>query len=195
MPRLGMEPIRRGALIRAAIGAIHEQGSLDVTVGRIAERAGVSAGLAHHYFGGKDQLIVAAMRHLLAELAEETRRGLRGGADGRARLSAIVAASFGPAQFEPETVSAWLVFYARAQSSPEARRLLRLYFRRLNSNLTDALARLAPPAAAREIAEGAGALIDGLYLRRALAETPADRRSAIAVVEAYLDARLAETRR
>ena len=66
MPRIGMEPVRRKALIAAAIDAIHDRGMGQVTMGEIARRAGVSAALAHHYFGGKDQLLLATMRHLLA---------------------------------------------------------------------------------------------------------------------------------
>ena len=57
MPKVGMEPIRRDALVRATIAEIGEAGSLDVTVSRIAKRAGMSSALAHHYFGGKDQIL------------------------------------------------------------------------------------------------------------------------------------------
>ena len=77
MPRIGMEPMRRKALISAAIEAIHDRGMGQVTMGEIARRAGVSAALAHHYFGGKDQLLLATMRHLLSELGEESRPGSR----------------------------------------------------------------------------------------------------------------------
>src|SRR4051812_6007009 len=68
MPRIGVEPLRRKALISAAIEAIHARGMGQVTMSEIARRAGVSAALAHHYFGGKDQLLLATMRHLLGEL-------------------------------------------------------------------------------------------------------------------------------
>ncbi len=60
-----MEPIRRQALVQATIAEIGAAGSLDVTVAQIARRAGVSSALAHHYFGGKDQIFLAAMRHIL----------------------------------------------------------------------------------------------------------------------------------
>ncbi len=48
MPRVGMEPIRRKALIEAAIETIGAQGNLDVTMSQIARSAGVSPALAHH---------------------------------------------------------------------------------------------------------------------------------------------------
>ncbi|NBT31880.1 MAG: TetR family transcriptional regulator, partial [Rhodobacteraceae bacterium] len=65
MPKLGMEPIRRAALVKATITEIGVQGSLDVTVSQIAKRAGMSSALAHHYFGGKEDIFLAAMRHTL----------------------------------------------------------------------------------------------------------------------------------
>ena len=77
MPRVGMEPIRRKALIEAAIETIGAQGNLDVTMSQIARSAGVSPALAHHYFGGKNQLFLATMRHLLSDFDEGVREALR----------------------------------------------------------------------------------------------------------------------
>ena len=191
MPRVGMEPIRRKALIEAAIETIGAQGNLDVTMSQIARSAGVSPALAHHYFGGKDQLFLATMRHLLTDFAEGVRDALRASDAPRARISGIIRQSFGPDQFVPATVAAWLAFYVLAQSDPEARRLLGIYARRLNSNLVDALTRIAPRAGALRIAEGVAALIDGLYIRRALKDGPPDPASAIALVEGYVDTELA----
>ena len=83
MPKIGMEPLRRKALIDATISAIGARGSLDVTMSEIAGRAGVSSALAHHYFGAKDELLQATMRHLLAELGGDTRTALRVAAQAR----------------------------------------------------------------------------------------------------------------
>ena len=77
MPKVGMEPIRRDALVRATIAEIGAAGSLDVTVSRIAKRAGMSSALAHHYFGGKDQIFEAAMRQILHDYSAEGRLVLR----------------------------------------------------------------------------------------------------------------------
>ena len=45
MPKLGMEPIRKDALVKATITEIGRTGSLDVTVSQIAKRAGMSSAL------------------------------------------------------------------------------------------------------------------------------------------------------
>lgn len=166
MPKLGMEPLRRTALVEATIAEIGASGSLDVTVGRIARRAGVSSGLAHHYFGGKDDLFLAAMAHILVGFRAEMRAALRAADGPRARLTAIVDASFAPSCFAPETIAAWLNFYVMAQTSARAAHLLRIYQARLRSNLCHALRPLTGRPEA--MAETLAALIDGHYLRQAL---------------------------
>jgi TetR/AcrR family transcriptional repressor of bet genes len=185
-----MAETRRRALIGAALHEIADRGSLDVTVAQIAARAGVSSALAHHYFGGKEDLILATMRHLLAEFGADVVAGLRRADGPRARLATIVRGSFGPEQFHHATISAWLTFYAKALSSPGAARLLRVYRRRLHSNLVHALRQLVARAEAERIARGTGALIDGVYLREALLEGAAAPAAAIALVEDYLAVQL-----
>jgi TetR/AcrR family transcriptional repressor of bet genes len=164
-----MEPIRRTALVEATIAELGARGSLDVTVGQIAKRAGMSSALAHHYFGGKDQIFQAAMRQILRDFGAEVRRGLQSARTPHARAAAVIDASFAQSCFAPETISAWMTLYASAQNNDETGRLLRLYQARLRSNLMHALRPIsADPEAHAEII---AALIDGLYLRAALSQS------------------------
>jgi len=55
------------ALITAAADLLGEIGPRAVSVRMIAERAGVNHGLVHHYFGGKADLLRAAMTRLVEE--------------------------------------------------------------------------------------------------------------------------------
>jgi TetR/AcrR family transcriptional repressor of bet genes len=178
-----MEPVRRKALIAAAIDAIHDRGMGQVTMSEIARRAGVSAALAHHYFGGKDQLLLATMRHLLSELGDEIQRRLAATKTPRERVSAVIRGNFSDEQFRPAVISAWLAFYVQAQTDPEARRLLRVYTRRLESNLVHALSELTGREHALRIAETAASLIDGLWIRRSLAGGQPDAEGAARLVE------------
>lgn len=52
-------------LIAATAELLGEIGPRTVSVRAIAERAGVNHGLVHHYFGGKDALLQAAMQRLV----------------------------------------------------------------------------------------------------------------------------------
>jgi TetR/AcrR family transcriptional repressor of bet genes len=189
MPKLGMEPIRKTALVKATIMEIGRVGSLDVTVGQIARRAGMSTALAHHYFGGKEQIFLAAMRHILSLYGAEVRGALLVAKTPEARLEAILLASFSATNFRREVISAWLNFYVLAQTVPGARRLLSIYQRRLRSNLTHAL-RPMLGARATPLAEALGALIDGVYLREALSEHPSDGQESVRLVQAYMAAEL-----
>lgn len=187
MPKLGAEPIRKAALINAVIDQVGQAGSLDVTVAQIARAAGMSPALAHHYFGSKDQIFLAAMRHVLKVFGDSVRRGLPG-RDPRGRLDTIIAASFGPQNFRHEVVSAWLNFYAMALVNDEAARLLRVYHLRLRSNLIHALRPLTDRPEA--VADTMGALIDGVYLRAALAPGPTDSMAAIRMLTSHLNKEL-----
>ena len=189
MPKIGMEPIRKAVLVKATITEIGRVGSLDVTVSQIAKRAGMSSALAHHYFGSKDEIFLAAMRHVLTLYGAEVRGALAVAHGPEGRLRAILAASFTAGNFRREVVGAWLNFYVLAQTVPEAKRLLAVYQRRLRSNLLACLRPLAGPRA-EEIAEGLGALIDGLYIREVLKSGPPDTAAAVATAVAYLDVQL-----
>ena len=181
MPKLGMEPIRREALVKATIAEIGEHGTLDVTVSQIARRAGMSSALAHHYFGGKEQIFVAAMRYTMGVYAAEV-RGALAMADGpAARLQAVVRASFSERNFRSDTVAAWLNFYVLAQVSDDAQRLLSIYHRRLHSNLCHALRRLVGDRA-DDVADQLAALIDGVYLRQTLGHGAPDGQTAVAQI-------------
>ncbi|MFW5881257.1 MAG: transcriptional regulator BetI [Roseicyclus sp.] len=158
---------RRGALIEAAIHEIGTARSLDVTVGRIARRAGVSPALAFHYFGDKDRLFLAAMRAILGAYGAEVRRALHGARGPRDRVEATIRASFAEPNFRADVVAAWLNFYVLALTDPAAGRLLSVYRRRLRSNLVSGLRPLIG-ARAGEVADRLAGLIDGLYLHAAV---------------------------
>ena len=191
MPKLGMEPIRRDALVKATISEIGRAGSLDVTVAQIAKRAGMSSGLAHHYFGGKDQIFIAAMRHILGIYGAQVRGALAVAKGPRARLEAIIRASFEAGNFRSEVISAWMNFYVQAQTSTGAKRLLHVYQARLRSNLLHDLRPLVG-ARAPMLADNIAALIDGLYIRHALRGADPDGKAASERVLDYLDTMLSE---
>ncbi len=201
-PARGRVELRRRAdLIAATVAEIGARGSLDVTVGQIARRAGISPALAFHYFGDKDTLFLTSMRHVLRAFTADLRAALARaeaaagpGAPDRAvaRVRAVVSASFSPTTFRREDIAAWLTFYVLAQRSPEARRLLSVYRRRLTSTLAHAL-RPRLGDAARPAALRLAGLIDGLYLHAALdGDTTAEE--AAAHVLLALDRELAAAR-
>ena len=187
MPKLGMEPIRRDALIKATIAEIGQNGAPEVTVSQIARRAGMSSALAHHYFGSKDQMFLAAMRHVLTVYGREIRRALLACKTPQDRLQALVVVSFSHTNYRRDVLAAWLNFHIMAQRDAQAARLLRIYQVRLRTNLRHALRQLADGNSAPALAEGVAAMIDGIYLREALGHGEPDGMAAGRLVTDWLD--------
>lgn len=186
MPKIGAEPIRRAALVDATIAEIGESGNLQVTVTQIARRAGMSSALAHHYFGSKTQILLAAMRHILTVYGAEVRGALAMAQTDKDRAKAIIQSSFSQTSFRHDVISAWLNFYVLALSEPKAKRLLTVYQTRIRRNLTHALRSKLGPIA-RHSADRIAALIDGIYLRSVLGQDPMDRTAAIGECLAQLE--------
>lgn len=186
MPKVGMQRIRRRQLIRATVETIGTHGFAETTIARISRRAGLSTGIISHYFGGKNELLAASMRWLLRQLQRETGRRLRRSGSATERIESILGASFDSEQFTPIVSTVWLSFYAQIPHEPELARLHRVYMRRLRSNLRHAFRQLMPDAASDEAAEGMASMIDGIWVRMALAGQEGDIRRARRLASDYL---------
>lgn len=168
MPKVGMEEQRRTSIVRGTIQAIHERGYAATTMADIARNAGVSTGLPHHYFGSKAAVFNATMAYLLQELHKDSQLRLKDKSSAEERILAIIHTSFGEAQFQQQTISAWIAFYGLARLEPTTQRLLRLYHRRLVYLLSIEFGRVMDAEAAKRAAEGTAAMIDGIWLQSVL---------------------------
>ncbi|MCJ8169548.1 transcriptional regulator BetI [Atopomonas sediminilitoris] len=191
MPKVGMQPVRRRQLIEATLSSIDQHGLHNTTIVTISRLAGVSSGIISHYFGGKNGLLEASMRHLLKELgnAYQARAALVDRDDGQARVMAVVDANFDRVQTSPAACKTWLAFWAEAMHQPELARLQRVNAKRLLSHLRGALRTLLPAPRAQLAAQGLAALIDGIWLRGAL-EGGIDTAQAKALCRDYLQQQL-----
>ena len=189
MPKLGMEEIRRRQLIEATIASIHEFGIAESSLSRISAKAGVSTGIVHHYFEDKAELLESTLRQLGANLRRAVAHRLSAARTPIERLLAVIDGNIGTEQFTPEAVSAWLAFWAQVPTNPRLARVQTIIISRLRDNLVHAL-KLMGRKDAVEIASVTEALIDGLWLRAALAEHGPDSKRARRLVLDYLNARL-----
>lgn len=186
MPKVGMEPIRRQQLIKATMMSIDELGLAGTTIARIAQRAGVSTGIISHYFGGKDGLLEATMRHVLRELSEVTaQRCKAAGSECQDQIRAIIEGNFDRTQIDTAVMKTWLEFWSSSLHRCELQRLQRVNERRLYSNLAFQFRRRLAHEQALNAARGLAAMIDGLWLRGALTPDRFDTEHAIALATAY----------
>ncbi|WP_222184532.1 choline-binding transcriptional repressor BetI [Geminicoccus harenae] len=191
MPKLGMEPVRKRQLIDAAIETLCRYGWHETTVVRIGQQAGLSPGIIHHYFAGKDDLLAAAMRRILVEFRQEVTSRLAAAGDPRGRLRAVIEGCFAPSQFRPEICAAWLAFWAQAPFAPPLDRLRRVYINRLRSTVLADLRRLLPEEQALLAVLSLASLIDGLFLRAASGDTRVTPEIALQLAFGHLDQFLA----
>nr|WP_298415695.1 transcriptional regulator BetI [uncultured Halomonas sp.] len=191
MPKLGMEPIRRHQLVQATLQAIDEAGLANATIARIANRANVSTGIISHYFGGKEGLLDATMRQVLGELGKGiAHRRARAEDSPRAQIRAIIDGNFDEHQVSRSVMKTWLAFWASSMHRSNLQRLQQVNDRRLYSNLCFQFRRCLPRQEAQNSARGLAALIDGLWLRGALASKTLDVERARHIAYDYLDAQL-----
>ena len=193
MPKVGMQPIRRKQLIQATIEAVDQVGMSDASIVMIARLAGVSNGIIAHYFQDKNGLLEATMRHLMKALnkAVRSRREALVDDSPRARLKAIIAGNFDDSQVNGPAMKTWLAFWAVSMHLPSLHRLQLINDCRLYSNLCSEFRRALPKQQARSAARGMAALIDGLWLRSALAGNDFDIDQALQLAYDYMDQLLA----
>ncbi len=85
------QPIdRKGKILRAAQETFGEYGYSRATIKMIAERAGVAFGLVSHYFGGKDNLFLAAGSDMVNTLLDVIRTGSKETESGLEAIRAFI---------------------------------------------------------------------------------------------------------
>lgn len=191
MPKVGMGPIRRKQLMDATLISVGSVGLAESTVARISKQAGVSSGIISHYFGGKDELLEATMRHLLVRLQIGIRHRLKSTNTAHESLYAIIDGNFSLDQVDASATRAWLSFWAHALHQPELRRLQKVNQFRLQSNLCYWLKKITTQQEAKRIAESIAAVIDGLWLRGAFLEQGIDAKQCSMLARQCLDDALA----
>jgi AcrR family transcriptional regulator len=192
------EAERRKDLIAATLDSISDHGLEGATVRDIAARAGVTGGLIRHYFSGKDEMVQAAYREMLAGMTGTAVDAMdEAGEDPRQRLHDFIVANVSPPIADPKALSLWAAFIGRVRSNDELARIHRENYQIFIGILEDLIKAVLAAhhhksafGDVRHLAVAINGLIDGLWLENSLASDMFDegRLSAIALdaVEAML---------
>ncbi|CAM3339874.1 transcriptional regulator BetI [Shewanella violacea] len=168
-----MKAVRQQQLIDATLISVERHGLHHTTINTISDLAGTSSGLISHYFGGKQGLIEATLKHLLDEL----KQALLSRTSGKKltsieRLLMIVEANFTEFQRSTPATKTWLSFWSQAVHEPGLARLQHINSQRLYSNLLFSFKQLLPESEAITASKQTAAMIDGFWLRSALSASP-----------------------
>lgn len=168
-----MKPLREQQLINATLESVAQFGLQKTTIITISKIAGLSSGIISHYFGGKQGLVDATVKHLLGQLKFALLERIeQKNLSPFERLNIIVEANFTPFQRSIPATKMWISFWAQSMHEPGLARLQHINSKRLYSNLLFSFRQLLNDELASSAAKQMAAMIDGFWLRSALSATP-----------------------
>ena len=109
MPKLGMGPVRREQICRAAARVIAAQGFAGTTMRMVAEEAQVSTGMLNHYFANRMDMLEETLLFVSKRQQAREAAAIEGVEPGEARLRALVRSVLPTGQ---DTMEAWRVWIA-----------------------------------------------------------------------------------
>ncbi|HEY4997330.1 MAG TPA: TetR family transcriptional regulator C-terminal domain-containing protein [Solirubrobacteraceae bacterium] len=121
MPKLGMGPIRREQICRAAAAVIAREGFAGSTMRMVADEAGVSTGMLNHYFANRQDLLTQALVFVSERTQERYRVAIEDVPAGRERLNALLDSALADDEQMVETWRVWINAYGEAVRLPELR--------------------------------------------------------------------------
>lgn len=187
MGRKRIRDIRNEELIEATIVAVHRHGYGVVTMAEIAQEAGASAASINYYFGSKEGLMEATMRHLLTKLKRAMVAGYAKADTPRKRLYAVMDANFSDTLFTVEQCSIWMQFWANAPYSPRLSRLHRINRSRVRSHFLAELHQLVAPNQVEPARQALQCYMDGVWLQAAQSDHKLDPAAARTAAHRVVD--------
>ena len=91
-PKVGMAPIRRRQIIDATRRCLLRKGFYRVTIQDIAREAGVSTGIPHHYFGSREEILMATLYDTANRVRDWVADEMARGASARQCLELMIRA-------------------------------------------------------------------------------------------------------
>lgn len=161
----------RQLLIKATLDTIADIGVTDTSVSRICERSGLSRGMIHLHFGGKDNLLTAAAQHFSTEYYAEMDRLTDLGSDASPedRVMAVIEADLSEALLNPRSTKIWHAFRGIASSHPGIARYSSTQDPKLVETLRLAFREIAQqnghdPKLVDDATSGTLALLEGMWV-------------------------------
>ncbi len=178
MPKLGMGPIRRAQICRAAATVIAREGFAGSTMRMVAEEAGVSTGMLNHYFANRRDLLTQALVFVSERTQARYRRALEGIPPGVERLNALLDSALSGDAEMIETWRVWINAFGEAVRLPELRHTIETRMQSAHEIIDEALEGLAPPRAPGAIPWSwrLEAVMNGLAIQALTSEAALDGR-------------------
>lgn len=186
----------RLALIEAVLDSVAEKGISETSVSEIIQRAGLSRGMIHLHFGGKDNLVQAAAHYSSEEYYDGLDALLQtAGNSPQERIEMIVRGDLSERVLNRRNVSIWYAFRGESRNRKAIAEHSDTRDGRLRGMVHNAFAKIVREAgtpdasgAARDATHGTLALLEGMWTDFLLHPDRFDRQEAARIIFRFLAA-------
>lgn len=185
----------RKLLVDATLDSVAEAGISETTVSAIIKRAGLSRGMIHLHFGGKDALLEAAAEAFSDEYYDQMDLQLsRVSDDPIDVIMAVVQADLSAETLNERSVAIWHEFRGEARNNPAIARYSDTRDKRLRNLIYcafDSVIKQEDPDddanIANEATLGTLALLEGMWVDYMTHPDNFDRENAVGIVRRFLN--------
>ncbi|WP_299846956.1 TetR family transcriptional regulator C-terminal domain-containing protein [uncultured Roseovarius sp.] len=178
----------------ATLDTIAEIGITDTTVSKIIQRAGLSRGMIHLHFGGKNQLLAAAAKSFGQEYFDELDHRVQQATSGPEDvITAVIQADLSEALMNERSTRIWHAFRGAANSNDGIALYSSTRDKRLRDTLHSAFKKIAQEygeaensALARDATFGLLVLLEGMWVDYLTNANAFSREVAVSIVLRFI---------
>lgn len=185
--RKQIKDIRREELLIAAQAVIGKFGLQGSTIARIADKAGMSQGLVHHYFPNKSKLIEDTMWYTHLQFRNDVAKELKKVSSPEEKLVAFIAVWFSEKWYRKGIADIWINFIGEVPFNKNLAKIQYTIHRETYDNIVSFLNPILPPEEAKKVANCLVCLMDGLWVRRSFVNKSFTRNDALKLMYDYIE--------
>lgn len=186
MPKQVDHGLRRRQLVEASWDVIAREGIEGTTLRKVAAAANCTTGRIAHYFTGRDELIVAALRAAYSDAGKRMAAIAKTETDARTRLRRVVCEGLPLDATRLREWRVWIVFWAVAASNVDLAQENARRYAEWQKLLSELLSEISGTEDVAGQALVLVSMIDGLGIRATLIPSAKNRRLARAAIDAWI---------
>lgn len=146
VPKIGMEKVRKEAVIGATMRCLCKGGFTGLSVKAIAAEAGLSTGIIYHYFKNKEDLLLNVIREAFAQSHQNVMQVVEPLTSQRDKLFKHIESIHSVVLDNPDFYTVLLNFLGQTSNNPEVKKIMTKFL----SNLTSYVRRYLEEGVARK---------------------------------------------
>ncbi len=187
MPKIVDHDARRREIVEASWEVIATEGLDGLTMRKIAAAAGCTTGRLTHYFAGREELVLAALRAVYDAAASRMTAARNAEAPPRQRLQRVLEEALPLDEARLREWKIWIAFWAAAASDETLAQENDARHAEWRASIAPLVRDIAPSADADREAGRLVGLVNGLGLEAAISPTRQNRARACKTLAWHLD--------